>query len=79
MGERLDQVLVSGIRAEDMFLRLKYAGVPEERMTVLHDYHDLIDRMCRSEHRVFIMPTYTAMLDLRSLLQKRLGGKEFWE
>ena len=79
MGERLDQVLVSGIRAEDMFLRLKYAGVPEERMTVLHDYHELIDRMCRSEHRVFIMPTYTAMLDLRSLLQKRLGGKEFWE
>ena len=79
MGDRLDQVLVSGIRAEDMFLRLKYAGVPEERMTVLHDYNVLIDRMCRSEHRVFIMPTYTAMLDLRSLLQKRLGGKEFWE
>ena len=79
MGERLDQVLVSGIRAEDMFLRLKYAGVPEERMTVLLDYHELIDRMCRSEHRVFIMPTYTAMLDLRSMLQKRLGGKEFWE
>ena len=34
MGERLDQVLVSGIRAEDMLLRLKYAGVPEERMTL---------------------------------------------
>ena len=79
MGERLDQVLVSGIRAEDMYLRLKYAGVPEERMMILHDYNELIDRMCRSEHRVFIMPTYTAMLDLRSLLQKRLGGKEFWE
>ena len=79
MGERLDQVLVSGIRAEDMLLRLKYAGVPENRMTLVHDYADLIDRMCSSEHRVFIMPTYTAMLDLRSQLQKRLGGKEFWE
>ena len=79
MGERLDQVLVSGIRAEDMLLRLKYAGVPEDRMTILHDYSELIERMCSSEHRVFIMPTYTAMLDLRSQLQKRLGGKEFWE
>ena len=79
MGARLDQVLVSGIRAEDMYLRLKYAGVPENRMTILHDYNELIDRMCHSEHRVFIMPTYTAMLELRSLLQKRLGGKEFWE
>lgn len=79
MGERLDQVLVSGVRAEDMLLRLKYAGVPEERMTLVHDYGELIERMCKSEHRVFIMPTYTAMLDLRSQLQKRLGGKEFWE
>lgn len=79
MGERLDQVLVSGLRAEDMLLRLKYAGVPEERMTLVHDYGELIERMCKSEHRVFIMPTYTAMLDLRSQLQKRLGGKEFWE
>ena len=35
--------------------------------------------MCASAHPVFIMPTYTAMLDLRGQLQKRLGGKEFWE
>lgn len=79
MGDRLTRVLVSGIRAEDMALRLKYAGVPSERMEVIHDYGRLIDEMCRSEDRVFIMPTYTAMLDLRSLMQKRLGGKEFWE
>ena len=31
------------------------------------------------EYPVFIMPTYTSMLDLRGRLQKRLGGKEFWE
>ena len=43
------------------------------------DYSSLIDAICKSEDRVFIMPTYTAMLSLRSQLQKRLGGKEFWE
>ncbi len=79
MGERLEKVLVSGIRAEDMALRLKYAGVEEGKMEIIHDYPQLIDQMCRSEHRVFIMPTYTAMLELRGLMQKRLGGKEFWE
>ena len=79
MGGRLTRVLVSGIRAEDMALRLKYAGVDPQRMEIIHDYARLIDEMCRSEDRVFIMPTYTAMLTLRSQLQKRLGGKEFWE
>ena len=79
MGGRLTRVLVSGIRAEDMALRLKYAGVDPQRMEIIHDYGRLIDEMCRSEDRVFIMPTYTAMLTLRSQLQKRLGGKEFWE
>lgn len=79
MGDRLARVLVSGIRAEEMALRLKYAGAPAERMEVIHDYSALIDEMCKSENRVFIMPTYTAMLDLRGMLQKRLGGKEFWE
>ena len=79
MGDRLVRVLVSGIRAYDMALRLKYAGVPSDRIEIQQDYGLLIDEMCRSEDRVFIMPTYTAMLDLRGQLQKRLGGKEFWE
>ena len=79
MEDRLAHVLVSGVRAEDMALRLKYAGVPSDRMEIIHDYSALVERMCQSEHRVYIMPTYTAMLDLRSMLQKRLGGKEFWE
>ena len=79
MGDRLQRVLVSGIRAEDMALRLKYAGVAAERMEIIHDNTRLIDEMCKSENKVFIMPTYTAMLALRGQLQKRLGGKEFWE
>lgn len=79
MGDRLKQVMVSGVRADELRMRLKYAGVDEARITVYYDYSDLIEAMCASELPVFIMPTYTAMLDLRSQLQKRLGGKEFWE
>lgn len=79
MGDRLKQILVSGVRADELRLRLKYAGLDESRVQVFYDYGALIDAMCQSEHPVFIMPTYTAMLDLRARLQKRLGGKEFWE
>ena len=79
MGDRLKRVLVSGVRADELRLRLKYAGVDEQRIAVCYDYGDLIEAMCASAHPVFIMPTYTAMLDLRGQLQNRLGGKEFWE
>ena len=79
MGVRLKQVMVSGVRADELRMRLKYAGVDEARITVCYDYATLIEAMCASDLPVFIMPTYTAMLDLRSQLQKRLGGKEFWE
>ena len=51
----------------------------EAKIQVFYDYGPLIDAMCTSEYPVFIMPTYTSMLDLRGRLQKQLGGKEFWE
>lgn len=79
MGDRLHRVLLAGTRADEMRLRLKYAGIAPERMEIFRDYGALIDAMCKSEQPVFIMPTYTAMLDLRSQLQKALGGKEYWE
>ena len=79
MGEHLRQVFVSGTRADELRLRLKYAGVDEANIQVFYDYDPLIDAMCASEYPVFIMPTYTSMLDLRGRLQKQLGGKEFWE
>ena len=79
MGEHLRQILVSGTRADELRLRLKYAGVDEAKIQVFYDYDPLIDAMCASEYPVFIMPTYTSMLDLRGRLQKQLGGKEFWE
>ena len=65
--------------AVELRLRLKYAGVDETKIQVYYDYDPLIDAMCASEYPVFIMPTYTSMLDLRGRLQKQLGGKEFWE
>jgi UDP-N-acetylmuramyl tripeptide synthase len=79
MGDNLVSVLVGGVRALDMAMRLKYAGVPEEKMTVIEDYDALIAAMSGQKTPVFVMPTYTAMLELRSRLSHATGGSEFWE
>ena len=70
-----------GDRCEDMALRLKYAGWPEP-FAVERDHGALIDRLLAGTSRgedVFVVPTYTAMLDLRSELARRGAVSPFWE
>lgn len=79
MGDMLTSIYVSGVRAEDMALRFKYAGFPVEKLHVVKDYAQLMERSTREGAPVFVMPTYTAMLDLRGTISKRYGYKQFWE
>ncbi len=79
LGDALDHIYIVGIRRDDMALRLKYAGVDLNKTTVIEDYDTLIDKMTQSKNPVYIMPTYTAMMDLRKILSKRFGLKNFWE
>lgn len=79
LGDRLERVSVSGIRWADMALRLKYAGVDEAKINCVPDYEVLTDAMAAAEKPVFIIPTYSAMLELRSHIVRRTGGAEFWE
>lgn len=79
MGDTLGKVLVSGSRADDMAMRFKYAGLPAEKLMVVRDYLELT-KACIAEGRpCYIMPTYTAMLDLRGAISKNYGFKAFWE
>lgn len=79
MGENLKAVYVSGIRAEDMALRFKYAGVPTEKIHVEKDYGVLMQQLTAQDAPVYVMPTYTAMLDLREKISRTYGFKEYWE
>lgn len=72
-------VVVSGIRADDMALRLKYAGIPAENIRVERDFDALIQQVSEQSLPVYMIPTYTAMLDLRTRLAHLCGSKEFWE
>ena len=79
MGDVLDKVLVSGVRADDMALRFRYAGLPMEKLEVIRDYGELTRACIAQDKPVYIMPTYTAMLDLRTTISKQYGFKAFWE
>jgi UDP-N-acetylmuramyl tripeptide synthase len=72
IAERVRRVTCSGSRAADMALRLKYAGVPADRIAVEPDLGAALDRALHDGHgRLFALPTYTAMLALRDTLVAR--------
>jgi len=78
---RTEWVLAAGTRAEDLALRLKYAGFGED-VPVEHDTGRALSRAVEATPRggtLYVIPTYTAMLDVRDLLAKRAGGRRFWE
>ena len=79
MGDKLAGLFVSGVRADEMALRFKYAGIPREKLRVIPDYEALMRACSAQDHPVYIMPTYTAMMDLRAKITKLYGVKNFWE
>lgn len=78
MSGYIDRVIVSGDRAEDMAVRIKYAGVAGDHISTERDYERLVQWISQQDKPVFIMPTYTAMLELREAVIRRCGGDEFW-
>jgi UDP-N-acetylmuramyl tripeptide synthase len=72
LAPRVRRATCSGTRAAEMALRLKYAGVPTDRIAVEPDLGSGLDRALREgDGRLFALPTYTAMLALRDLLVAR--------
>jgi UDP-N-acetylmuramyl tripeptide synthase len=72
LAGRVRRVTCSGTRAEEMALRLKYAGVDGE-LEVERDLGDSLDSALAGAEsdRLYALPTYTALLDLRDLLARR--------
>ncbi len=72
LAGRVRRATCSGTRAEEMALRLKYAGVDAE-LVVDRDLGRSLDAAVAnaSGERVYALPTYTALLELRDLLSRR--------
>lgn len=82
LRDRARHVVVTGIRAEDMALRLKYAGLESARVTVERDGGRALENartLLRDGERLYILPTYTAMLHLRDILARKGIVRGFWK
>src|SRR3954469_2564950 len=70
---RVRRATCSGTRAEEMALRLKYAGV-DAQIEVDRDLGRSLDHAVRNRDGgapLFALPTYTALLELRDILAER--------
>jgi UDP-N-acetylmuramyl tripeptide synthase len=82
LAARVNVVVCAGTRAEDMAVRLKYAGVEPGRIRVENDLQRAIERALAAAEpgeTVYVLPTYTAMLAMRDILQRTGYVRGFWE
>jgi lipid II isoglutaminyl synthase (glutamine-hydrolysing) len=79
LADGVRRVICAGTRAPEMALRLKYAGWPEPSIEVVPEIAGSLDRaLADAPKRLFALPTYTALLELRKLLADRGLAEEFW-
>jgi UDP-N-acetylmuramyl tripeptide synthase len=74
-------VVVSGTRAEELGLRLKYADL-RAAPSVVRDARAALDAALAQTppgETLYVVPTYTAMLEVRELLAHRSRRRPFWE
>jgi len=80
IGPRIRSVTCSGTRAAELALRFKYADVPSDRIRLTPDLSAALDAATRTAAggRVFVLPTYTALLALRDELSRRGHVSQYW-
>ena len=74
-----DRIGVMGIRAQDMRLRLKYAGADDAAIEVYPTLDALAEAVKNAGKPVAVLPNYTAMLAVRDKLSSLAGKGRFWE
>ena len=77
-----ENIYVSGQRYGDMMLRVSYSGRTIDGYGTLEYATTLLKGAladCPDGKCIYILPNYTAMLDLRGRLVKELKLKEFWK
>ena len=76
LAERVRRVTCSGTRAAEMAVRMKYAGVPPDRIVVRDALAAGLDAaIAEGDGPLYALPTYTAMLALREELVERGAAK----
>ncbi|MGA8488454.1 MAG: Mur ligase family protein [Gaiella sp.] len=80
--EGAEHIVVSGERAAELALRFTYAGFPRERLELVSDLQAALDRgleLTPTGGELAVLPTYTAMLELRAIATERGLTRPYWE
>jgi len=78
----LERLVVSGDRAAELALRFLYGGMDEERIEIVPDIADALDRgleLTQPGGELAFLPTYTAMLGLQRVIAERGYARPYWE
>lgn len=69
----VDAAICTGTRAEEMSMRLKYAGIDQERIRAQPDLKRALEQALAQtppDETLYVLPTYTAMLALRQAIHQ---------
>ena len=78
---RIRRLTVTGDRAYDLGLRFRYGGLEPARLHIVERMEAALDQAVAATppgRPVYMLPTYTAMLQMRSILVDRGVAREFW-
>jgi len=76
------RVVATGDRAAELGLRLVYGGLSDDRLEVIPELEEALDRslgLVDAGTELVILPTYTAMLSLRGILTERKYVRPYWD
>lgn len=75
-----NDVFVSGTRAYDLAVRLKYAGFDPKSIIVESSLEKALKHSREGlKGQLYLLPTYTALLQLQSILVKKGVKSHYWK
>lgn len=75
----IDEVYISGLRAYDMAVRLKTAGLDPNKFVIEEQYEVLTEAIKNGScDKLYILATYTAMINYRKYLHSKGYIKNLW-
>lgn len=75
----IDEVYISGLRAYDMAVRLKTAGLNPNKFVIEEQYEALTEAIKNGRcDKLYILATYTAMINYRKYLHSKGYIKNLW-